>query len=130
MANRTNLTKVFLKQWNVCLDETNILFYSKIWWMDNRSNSTSLRLTKEGLDFLTNTLNLKSYKIPFTEPIDKSPQTVLYLTRFIDSPFYLTDFNITVFSEIRSLELYLFADDIRRYGLIKSLNARQKMIDK
>jgi len=88
-----------------------------------------MRLTKEGFDFLSSTLGLQSYKIPFTEPIDKSPQTVVYLTRFIDSPFYLTDYSITVFSEMKCFELVLFSDDIRRYGLIKSLDARQKNID-
>jgi len=126
---RDELTKVFLKQWNVSTDDVNIRFYSRQWWVDNRSNSPSMRLTKEGLDFLITTLGLKSYKIPFTEPIDKSPQTVVYLTRFIDSPFYLTDYSITVFSELKCFELYLFSDDIRRYGIIKSLDARQKNID-
>jgi len=126
---RDELTKVFLKQWNVSTDDINVRFYSRKWWIDNRSNSPSMRLTKEGFDFLSSTLGLKSYKIPFTEPIDKSPQTVVYLTRFIDSPFYLTDYSITVFSEMKCFELVLFSDDIRRYGLIKSLDARQKNID-
>ena len=104
----------------------NLLFYSRKWWFDNRRSSNSYRLTSDGLDFLVSTLNLKTYKIPFTESIDKSPQTVVYLSRFIDCPYFLTNNNITVFSEIKSFELHLFSDDIRKYGIIKSLNERQK----
>ena len=47
---------------------------------------------------------------------------MVYLSRFIDCPYFLTNNNITVFSEIKSFELHLFSDDIRKYGIIKSLN--------
>jgi hypothetical protein len=122
--NRIDLTKVFLKQWNVSTDDANVKFYSRKWWKDNRATNSSCRLTEEGRDFLVNTLQIKAYEIPFTESIDSSPQTVIYLARFIDSPFFLTNHSITVFSEIKSFELHLFSDDIRKYGIIKSLNAR------
>jgi hypothetical protein len=34
-----------------------------------------------------------------------------------------------VFSEKKSFELYLFSDDIRKFGLIKAMNERQKELD-
>lgn len=126
MIDRDDLTKVFLNQWGKSSDEANVKFYSRIWWISNRNKS--FRLTADGLDFLKKTLELKSYTIPFTESIDRSPQTMIYLSRFIDSPFYLTNSSITVFSEIKSFELHLFSDDIRKYGIIKSLNARNKTL--
>jgi len=124
MIERDTLTKIFLTQWNVSTDDVNVRFYSRKWWVTNRA--TSYRLTNDGHEFLTKILEVKAYTIPFTESIDKSPQTLVYLSRFIDSPFYLTNQSITVFSEMKSFELHLFSDDIRKYGMIKALNARNK----
>lgn len=124
--DRDDLTKVFLKNWGKSTDEANVQFYSRQWWVSNRNKS--FRLSPGGLEFLTKTLGIKSYVIPFTESIDKSPQTVIYLSRFVDSPFYLTNNSITVFSEIKSFELHLFSDDIRKYGIIKSLNHRKNYL--
>lgn len=126
MIDKASLTKIFLSNWGKSIDDANLKFYSRKWWCDNRPLSKSFRLTNEGFDFLVNDLGIKAYKIPFTESIDKSPQTLIYLSRFIDSPFYLTNNSITVFSEMKSFELHLFSDDIRKYGIIKSLNARNK----
>jgi hypothetical protein len=86
-------------------------------------------LSDDGFEFLTNTLELKSYEIPFTEPIELSPQTIIFLERYIDCPYYLTNESISVFSEKKSFELYLFSDDIRKFGLIKAMNERQKELD-
>lgn len=130
MIDRDDLTKVLLNQWGKSTDEANVKFYSRKWWQNCRTNNNSYRLTDEGMSFFKDTLGIKSYLIPFNEPIDKSPQTVVYLTRFIDSPFFLTNNNITVFSEIKSFELHLFSDDIRKYGIIKALSARQKALKK
>lgn len=125
--DRDDLTKIFLNQWNISTDQANVIFYSRKWWMSNRTKS--FRLSNDGYEFLTKSLGLKAYTIPFTDSIDKSPQTLIYLSRFIDSPFYLTNNSITVFSEIKSFELHLFSDDIRKYGIIKALNARNKELN-
>lgn len=130
MITRDALTKIFLSNWGKSTDDANVKFYSRIWWQVSRPSAQSaFRLTKEGLDFLKNDLNLKAYEIPFTEPIDHSPQTMIYLSRYINCPYYLTHFSITVFSEIKSFELHLFSDDIRKYGIIKALNARNKELN-
>jgi hypothetical protein len=41
----------------------------------------------------------------------------------------LTAESITVFSERKSFELYLFSDDIRKFGLVKAMNEREKELD-
>lgn len=126
MINRDALTKIFLTQWEKSTDEANVLFYSRRWWKSNRvSDKSNYRLTEEGLDFLIGTLDLKSYDVPFTEEIHASPQTLIFLARYINCPFYLTNQRIVVFSELKSFELHLFSDDIRKYGIIKSLKDRQ-----
>jgi hypothetical protein len=130
MIDRDTLTKIFLQQWGKSTDETNVLMYSRTWWQSNRVNKqTAFRLSDAGFEFLTNELELASYEIPFTEPIELSPQTIIFLERYIDCPYYLTIESITVFSEKKSFELFLFSDDIRKFGLIKAMNERQKELD-
>lgn len=130
MINRNTLTKIFLQQWGKSVDDANVNLYSHKWWQSNRVNKqTAFRLSDEGFEFLTIELELASYEIPFTEPIELSPQTIIFLERYIDCPYYLTAESITVFSEKKSFELYLFSDDIRKFGLIKAMNERQKELD-
>ena len=124
------LTKIFLQQWGKSIDDTNVKMYSRTWWQSNRVNKQdAFRLSDKGYEFLISELELKEYEIPFTEPIELSPQTIIFLERYIDCPYYLTNQGITVFSEKKSFELYLFSDDIRKFGLIKAMNERQKESD-
>lgn len=127
MITRDALTKIFLQQWGKSTDEANVKLFARKWWQSNRVNKqNAFRLSEEGFDFLVNTLEIKMYEIPFTEPIELSPQTIVFLERYIDCPYFLTNQSITVFSERKSFELYLFSDDIRKFGLIKAMNERQK----
>jgi len=130
MIGRDVLTKIFLQQWGKSTDDANVKLFSHKWWQSNRVNKqTAFRLSEEGFDFLVNELNLQSYEIPFTDPIELSPQTIIFLEKYIDCPYFLTNQSITVFSEKKSFELYLFSDDIRKFGLIKAMNERQKDLD-
>lgn len=130
MIDRDTLTKIFLQQWGKTTDDANLSMYSRTWWQSNRANKqNAFRLSDKGYEFLVGELELKEYEIPFTEPIELSPQTIIFLERYIDCPYYLTTQSITVFSEKKSFELYLFSDDIRKFGLIKAMNERQKDLD-
>ena len=126
MISKESYTKIFLQQWDKSADEINIKLYQRKWFINNRTkNGGGLRLTDDGYMFLTDELDLKEYEIPFTADIDLSPQTVIFLDRYIDCPYYLTPKSITVFSEKKSFELYLFSDDIRKFGLIIAMKNRQ-----
>lgn len=130
MISRDMLTKIFLQQWGKSIDAANVSMYSRTWWQSNRVNKQdAYRLSDKGFEFLTTELDIKGYEVPFTEPIELSPQTIIFLEKYIDCPYYLTAESITVFSEKKSFELYLFSDDIRKFGLIKAMNERQKEID-
>lgn len=127
MITRDALTKIFLQQWGKSLDDANVSMYARTWWQCNRaSKQQAFRLTDKGYEFLASVLELKEYEIPFTEPIELSPQTIIFLERYVDCPYYLTEMSITVFSEKKSFELFLFSDDIRKFGLVKAMNERQK----
>jgi hypothetical protein len=129
MISRTSLTKIFLQQWGKSIDSANVQLFGRKWWQSTRvGKENAFRLSEDGFEFLTTDLELKSYEIPFTESIELSPQTIIFLERYIDCPYYLTTESVTVFSEKKSFELMLFSDDIRKFGLIKAMNERQKEI--
>lgn len=130
MITRDVLTKIFLKQYGKSIDDANVKLFSRKWWQSTRANKqTNFRLSEEGHDFLVNDLELKAYEIPFTEPIELSPQTLIFLEKYVDCPYFLTPLSITVFSERKSFELMLFSDDIRKFGLIKAMNEREKDLE-
>ena len=127
MISRNTLTKIFLQQWGKSTDEANLKLFGRKWWQSTRvGKDDAFRLSDDGYEFLVKELDLKEYEIPFTEPIELSPQTIIFLERYVDCPYYLTPMSITVFSERKSFELMLFSDDIRKFGLIKAMGERQK----
>ena len=127
MMTRDTLTMIFLQQWGKSTDDINVKMFSRKWWQSTRAGKqTNFRLSDDGYDFLVKELDLKEYEIPFTEPIELSPQTIIFLERYVDCPYYLTTMSITVFSERKGFELMLFSDDIRKFGLIKAMNEREK----
>jgi hypothetical protein len=127
MITRDALTRIFLQQWGKSTDDINVKMFSRKWWQSTRAGKqTNFRLSDEGYEFLVQELELKEYEIPFTDPIELSPQTIIFLERYVDCPYYLTPMSITVFSERKSFELMLFSDDIRKFGLIKAMNEREK----
>jgi len=131
MISRTALTKIFLQQWGKSTDDANVQLFSRKWWQSTRvGKDSAFRLSEDGYEFLIKELDLKEYEIPFTEPIELSPQTIIFLERYVDCPYFLTNMSITVFSERKSFELMLFSDDIRKFGLIKAMNEREKDLAK
>ena len=124
--NQNTYTKIFLKQADLALTETNIKTYSRKWWKNTRSkNEGGLRLTDDGLEFLQNTLNLNVYEVPFPVGFDLKSQVIVFLDRFIDCPYYLTDRSITVLSEKKCFELHLFSGDVQKYGLNKAMSRKK-----
>ena len=120
--NQNTYTKIFLKSANIALTEENIKLHQRKWWINIRAKDVGgLRLTDEGLNFLTTTLELKVHSIPFPPDLDMKPQVLLFLDKFIDCPYHLTETEIIVLSERKSFELHLFAGDVRKYGLIKAM---------
>jgi hypothetical protein len=126
MISKKIYTKIFLNQIGKSTDEANIQFYLNEWWQNKRNkDSGGLRLSENGYKFLVEELKLQEHEIPFTDQIELSPSTIIFFDNFLDCPYYLTFQSLTVFSEKKAFELHLFSDDIRKYGLIKAINARK-----
>jgi hypothetical protein len=128
--NQILYTKIFLTQSNQAVSEENIKIARRRWWFNVRKkNSGGLRLTEEGLRFLSEDLNLATYEVPFPYYLDLKPEVIVFLDRIMDSPYFLTEKSITVTNEKKCFELYLFAGDVQKYGLIKAMK-RQKSLER
>jgi|TARA_X000001036_G_C20621232_1_gene783154 hypothetical protein len=113
-------TKVFLKQANIAISESSLKEYMPLWWQNTREVG-GLRLTEEGMLFLMEKIELATYEVPFPPEFKITTQVILFLDKFIDCPYYVTNKGITVTEEKKALELHLFSGDVRKYGLNKAL---------
>lgn len=126
MISKETYTKIFLKQADKSLDKANVQLHLYKWWKNHRRKlDGGLRLSDEGYEFLVKDLDLQGHEVPFTSNIELSPNVIIFFDKFLDCPYYLTFQSITVFSEKKAFELHLFSDDIRKYGLVKAMNARK-----
>jgi hypothetical protein len=126
MISRESYTKIFLKALDRSCDDANVKLHIQKLWQSKRTKETGgLRLSDEGYEFLISELQLKEYEVPFSDRIELSPQTIIFFDQFLDCPYYLTAQSLTVFSEKKAFELYMFSDDIRKYGLVKAMNSRK-----
>ena len=127
MISKEVYTKIFLKEAGRSCDDANVKLHLNTWWQSKRTKDEGgLRLSLEGYEFLIGTLKLEEYEIPFNDKIDLSPQVIIFFDQYMDGPYLLTNQSLIVFSEKKAFELYLFSDDIRKYGLVKAMNARNK----
>ena len=116
-------TKIFLKQANISIGENTLKEYMPMWWKNTRDKGTGgLRLTDDGLTFIKEKLQLQTYDVAFPVDFNLTTQTIIFLDKYIDCPYYLTNRSITVTNEKKAVELTLFSGDIRKYGLIKAMN--------
>ena len=123
---RETYTKIFLQQAGQTISEENVRTKMRLWWKNNRTKKEGgLRLTDEGLEFVMQTLDLPVYEVPFPISLDLKPQVIVFLDKFIDCPYYLTEKSITVLSERKCFELYLFNGDVQKYGLTKAMSRKK-----
>lgn len=127
MIDKKTYTKIFLKQAEKSLDAATVeLYLHKIWYSRRSKKKGGLRLSDEGYEFLVRDLELQEHEVPFTDQIELSPSVIIFLDQYLDCPYYLTHKSLTVFSEKAAFKLHMFSDDIRKFGLIKAMNARKE----
>ena len=122
MSVKETYTKIFLKQANLAITDATLKEYLPLWWQNTRSKDTGgLRLTPSGFDFLIEKLDLRFYEVPYPKDKPITTQTIIFLDKFITCPYFLSKSSIFVTDEKKSLELHLFAGDLRKYGLVKAM---------
>jgi hypothetical protein len=94
--------------------------YINLWWVNPRNKDTGgLRLSKEGYEALLHA-GIKEYVIKYDDQIDYTSQLILLLDRQVNSPFYLSKTEVTVFEERLAVQLVLFSGNIVRYSAAKA----------
>jgi hypothetical protein len=125
MDIKDTYTRVFLQAADQDSDLEAVKKYKSLWWWNFRSkDSGGLRLTEEAMTFIQDDAKIKTYKIEFPKEFAFTPQVLVWLDNFIDSPFYITKKFIVVLKEKAAFELYLFSGDIRKLGYNKALAKR------
>lgn len=125
MDIKDTYTSVFLKAAGLETDPDTVKKYKTVWWYNQRNKeSGGLRLTEHALEFIEKYATIKTYKIDFPKEFAFTPQVLVWLDNFIDSPYFITKKNITVLREKAAFELYLFSGDIRKMGHNKALAKR------
>tara|TARA_B100001287_G_scaffold268773_1_gene265437 strand:+ start:606 stop:995 length:390 start_codon:yes stop_codon:yes gene_type:complete len=116
-------TKIFLKQADIGISQNTLKEYMPMWWKNTRDKGTGgLRLTDDGLTFIKEKLQLQTYDVAFPVDFNLTTQTIIFLDKYIDCPYYLADDGVIVTNEKKAMELMLFSGDIRKYGLNKALS--------
>ena len=130
MNLKETYTKVFLKQAGISINESTLKEYMPMWWQNTRAKKVGgLRLTEDGFLFTTEKLELANYEVPFPDDFKVTTQIVIFLDKFIDCPYYLTNRSVSVLNEKKALELHLFSGDVRKYGLNKALKRTNDSIN-
>ena len=115
-------TKIFLKKCNKAISEATLKEYMPLWWQNTRAkDSGGLRLTDEGIRVVSEEVGLTTYDVPFPRAFNLTTNTIIWLDKFIDCPYYLGRHGMVVTDERKAVELSLFSGDIRKYGLSKAL---------
>lgn len=123
--NKDAYTKAFLQAAEIPLTEKNIKEYKAVWWWSFRNKKQGgLRLTDQALEFIEEYAKIKTYKIEFPKEFAFTPQVLLWLDNYIDSPFFVNKKYIIVMKEKAAFELYLLSGDVRKLGHNRAMSKR------
>lgn len=124
--NKTVFTKIFLKQLGKSASDVSVKEHMPLWWQNTRQKDAGgLRLTEDGFDVIKK-LDITFYEIPLPHDMPLTTQVIIFLDKFIDCPYFVTNKYLYVTNEKKAVELSLFSGDVRRYGLNKALKKSQQ----
>ena len=108
---QTQLTKIFLTAANLPNGKFSELRY-ELWF--NPKDGDSIRLSMNGYKFVCNTLKIKSYEFPLTEPLTN--YNLLQLDRYFQTMYYiLNNKKFFLFDESEASMLSLMGGDLKTY---------------
>jgi hypothetical protein len=125
MDIKDTYTGVFLKAAEQEYTEKTVNNLRAAWWWNVRDKTDGgLRLTEAALKFIEERAEIKTYRVEFPKEFNITPQVLLWLDQFIESPYYIDRKSITVLREKAAFELYLFSGDVRKMGYSKAMSKR------
>ena len=125
MDIKRHLTQLVINEKNETSESFDKI-YNYIWQNPRKKLSGGMRLTEEGYQLLVNELDLKSYSIDFCKETTITNQVMIWLDKFIDSPYYIDKNSIVVFKEKMAVQLILFNGDIQKYGIARAMAEQEK----
>jgi hypothetical protein len=125
MDRKNIYTRSILRASGQEIDETLLKKMKLTWWFNVRLKvDGGLRLTDEGLRFITEEAGIKTYAVELPSKLKMTSQILIWLDNFINSPYYLSTKEIIVTEEKTAFELYLFSGDIQKLGYTKAMRKR------
>ena len=94
-------------------DATEYPQFIKVWWW-NYTDSTSLRLSKSGMQFIKKFTQIPLYECALAEPMRN--RTLIQLSRLFTCPYYIPKLDkIILLGEEETVLLKLHADNLQQY---------------
>jgi hypothetical protein len=125
MDIKDRYTEVFLKAADQDYEIENVKKHRALWWWNLRGkNQGGLRLTEVAIEFIKNQAGIKTYEITLPKDFEFTPQILLWLDQYLDSPFYISKKSVIVMKEIAALELILLNGDIKKLGFNRAMSKR------
>jgi hypothetical protein len=122
MNKKAGYTEFFLKSAGYDYSLNEIEKYKSAWWFNHRDKEIGgMRFTDDCLEFISSNTSIKKYEVPIPDNTKITPQILIWLDHFLESPWYLKKNKIVVLSEKLAFELYLFSGDLRKLGISKTL---------
>lgn len=126
---KEELTKIFLQAGGDEVTDSKLnQFKIDVWSNVRQKNQGGMRLTDFGYKYLKEKAEIKSYEVPLPENLKLTPQVLIWLDNFIESPYYIDKKELVVFTEKSAFELYLFSGDVVKMGHAKAIAKRLNQI--
>ena len=125
MDRKDSYTEVFLKAAGVETDVKKTKDFKAIWWYSTREKDIGgLRMTDQCLEFVETKSEIKTYKIEMPKEMIVSPQVLIWLDQYIDTPWHVNKKHLVVLSERTAFELYMFSGDVKKLGMARTMAKR------
>jgi hypothetical protein len=87
--------------------------YIKVWWW-NHTDSTNLRLSKSGIQFIKKSTKIPVYECRLPEVLKN--RTLIQMSRLLTCPYYIQKLDeIVLLGEEETVLLKLHADNLQQY---------------
>ena len=125
MDRKDSYTEVFLKAAGVEPNDKLIKDFRSVWWYSTREKEHGgLRMSDQCLEFVETKAEIKTYKIEMPKEMTISPQVLIWLDQYIDTPWHVTKRYLKVLSEKTAFELYMFSGDVKKLGIARTMAKR------
>ena len=93
-------------------------------WKNPKKKDTGFALTDAGFDMFSDILELKFYQIDLPDTLSITNKVRIWLDKYVDCPFYISNRTLFVSREKVAVQLVLFSGDLHKFGLAKETSQK------